>query len=300
MEDGNQREWPPTDEKVRRLVVSDESRLLEFKQEWYDLERASAKAEMIRDLLALANSAYLDAPALLVVGVQDRRHGGASIGIGKAIDLDQMVQVFSAYATPVPDFRLSQHEINGALINVIGVFVTPTRPYYPIRDLDRALTANAFYIRRGSLIGQMTAPEILTILAADAQVRGGGHATDSPLLVGFVEKGAWSGPYGPIVRVANITDTRLSDVDLVFDVRLSRDPTNFTRIKRFGPLTLEPRESKEAELDLRGGSFYVGATRMDVWNAPQHDKWLDVTARVRFRDVYGMLREVTASTYVID
>ena len=299
MEENNQRRWPPSNQVVLALIASEESRLLEFKQEWYDLEQASGKAEMVRDLLALANSAYLDAPSILIVGVQDRRHGGALVGLKKGIDLDQMVQVYSTYATPVPDFRLSQHELNGALINVVGVFVTPTRPYYPTRDLG-TLTANAFYVRRGAVNGVMTAPEILSILTADAHLRGERQTGDSPLLMGFVEKGEWTGPRGPIVRVANITDTPLADVDLVFDVRLSRDPTNLTRIRSFGPLTLEPRESKEAELDLRGGSFYVGGKRIDASLAPQQDKWLDITARVRFRDAYGMLKEETASIYVLD
>ena len=122
----NQPGWPPTNEVVQALIAREESQLLEFKQEWYDLEQASGKAEMVRDLLALANSAYVDAPSLLIVGVQDRRHGGELIGLKKGIDLDQMVQVYSTYTTPVPDFRLSQHELNGALINVVGVFVTPT------------------------------------------------------------------------------------------------------------------------------------------------------------------------------
>ena len=246
MEDDIQLGWPPTDAEVRSLIAADESRLLEFKREWYDLSQVPAKAEMVRDLLALANSAYLDAPAILVVGVEDRKHGGAIVGLEGPIDLDQMVQVYSSYATPCPDFRLSRREISGVHINLIGVFVTPTRPYYATRDLNPSLRSNVFYIRRSSVIGQMTAPEILTILASDAQLRGERHPAEEALLVGFVEKGAWSGPHGPIVRVANLTDAQLTDVELVFDVRLSRDPASFTRVRGFGPRAFGPRDSMEA------------------------------------------------------
>jgi len=64
---------PLADEDIRFLLRQDEDLRLEFKQEWYDLDRAASKAEMVKDILALANCSLRDSASYLVAGIQDRR-----------------------------------------------------------------------------------------------------------------------------------------------------------------------------------------------------------------------------------
>lgn len=52
--------WPPTSDWLGILLVSPESRLTEFKREWYDLENPSGKAQLTKDVVAIANSVEPD------------------------------------------------------------------------------------------------------------------------------------------------------------------------------------------------------------------------------------------------
>lgn len=293
--------WPLHAHALAMIMAEDEGPSLEFKRQWYDLARDADKAEMIRDILALANSAGPDQPALLVVGVEDRKRGGAVVGIDAPLDLDRITQILSSYVTPIPELRACSVEVQGRRVGVLGVFWTPQQPFAPYRDYGHSLRASAFYMRRNGIVGVMTAAEIDAAFRAKG-LRLGAPFAGSPIQVGFISAGKWSGPTGPIVRFQNVTTTPITDVQLVFDVRMSRLADVFARVRSFDGLHLAPGESREAELQLQHLRL-VGADGRDVQPYPDQrygDYWLDVTARVRYRSTEGHLLEASASTFVVE
>lgn len=49
--------WPLTEQVIRAMPEEDDGRFLEFKRQWYELGRDADKAEIIRGILALDDSA---------------------------------------------------------------------------------------------------------------------------------------------------------------------------------------------------------------------------------------------------
>lgn len=291
---------PLADEDIRFLLRQDEDPRLEFKQEWYDLDRAAAKAEMVKDVLALANCSLRDSASYLVAGIQDRRHGGAIIGLQASLDRDRITQIVQSFANPIPEIQVQNAMVDGKLIGILGIGWTPQHPYFAFRDFERILLSSVFYTRRGGVVGHMTPAEIEAAFRRKGQ-RFGAPFSDEPLQFGFINTGKWSGPYGPIVRFQNVSEEPIADIQLVFDVRLSRDGAYFMRRPSFNGLTLGPGDSREVELPLRELSFSTSSGRSLIpWTSNSDDRWLEVMARLRYRQRSGYFREVVFSSFVLD
>jgi len=173
--------WPPAEERIAAILREHETQVLEFKRQWYAMDTKPSKGEFVRDIIALGNSADSRRAAYLVVGVEDKKQGGAIVGLDYPIDREQAMQVLTSYATPLPEIRFVEHTNNeGKLIAVVGVFATPHQPYYATRTIEGTLKANSFYVRRGSIVGETSAPEILHMMSSRSRRISRSRQSDSP------------------------------------------------------------------------------------------------------------------------
>jgi hypothetical protein len=282
--------WPPTENEVRRLIAGGESPLVEFKQSWYNLENKAGKAELAKDIIALANTALPRQPGYLIIGVRDRKHGGGLLGLSTAIDEGQLGQILGSYVVPPPDVRLHYVKLDEAGLAVLGVF-SSLHIYQSARSYEGDLEPNVPYVRRNDGVGRLSIVEMQDRLLARASASSIPLALD-PIEFGIVEVGSFSGPRNPTVRLTNVSDEPVTDVDVMFDVTWRRDPTVCHRTRGLSTLTLAPGQSRETELQLRNLSLYRG--NEDILRLVSSNigvRWLDVEALVRFRDRRGFLQE---------
>src|SRR5687768_12354051 len=79
--------------ELAKLVRRGESAVLEFKREWWDFDNKVGKATFAKDILAMANSLNEGDVGHIVVGVEDKKAGGAVIGVNKTPSSDTVAQV---------------------------------------------------------------------------------------------------------------------------------------------------------------------------------------------------------------
>ena len=117
---------------IERLLLSDEGVTLDFKREQYEFEGASkeAKGELLKDVLAFANTARED-DAYILIGVEEKR-GAASEVVGVSVHLDDAkLQQFVNSKTRLPvtfSYRETMHD--GLPIGVLHIPRQPRRPIY--------------------------------------------------------------------------------------------------------------------------------------------------------------------------
>ena len=68
--------WPLEETTLAELLRTEEGDLLEHKESWPDLNGSRGKAELVKEVLALANTTRPDIPGYMIYGVRDIRHGG--------------------------------------------------------------------------------------------------------------------------------------------------------------------------------------------------------------------------------
>jgi hypothetical protein len=167
------------DALLDELLYEEEGATLDFKREQYALAGASdeQKAELLKDILAFANS-WRRTAAYILVGVEEVK-GGRSKAVGVTAHLnDNDVQQFINTKTNRPvNFSYSAYPIEGVQVGIIEIPVQ-TRPLYLKKPYGR-LSANTVYIRRGSSTDVAHPEEIARMGATDL---GGGGAQPSFVL----------------------------------------------------------------------------------------------------------------------
>jgi hypothetical protein len=285
------RTWPPKPDEIRTLIAAGETPLVEFKEAWYDLAGKAGKAEFAKDIIALANTAELHKPAYLIVGPRDRKHGGGLLALDARIDAEQVGQILNTWVIPPPDVRVQYARVDDDEVAVLGVFGS-SHIYQSARAYENWLEPNVPYVRRLHGVGRLTLVEIQDRLLARTSARAGVPLAADPLEFGVVERGRFSGPHGPTVRVTNVSDEPVADVSVVFDICWMRDRTVCTRDSRLSLIALGPGESRETELQLRTLSLIrAGKNILNMEGSEVGLHWLDVTVIVRFRDRRGFLQE---------
>jgi hypothetical protein len=287
--------WPLTEEILRGLIAEDESRNVEFKQSGYDLAVSEQKGEFVKDILALANVTEREKNSYLLLGVEDRRHGGRILGIAEPLDADRLTQIIVSYTSPSIEMRVAHVTLDGKTVGIVGVLWTETHPYYALRDIGSTLSSSFVYTRRGATVGRLSLQELEYLIRAKG-TRTGSMVAQDPLQCGFVDGGHWAGPTGPVLRIVNVADTIVNEIHLVFDVVSKVDASIFYRATIFTGIALEPEASREVELDLRTLSMMKDGKQ--VTTDSSIGRWLDVTARIRYRDRFGFLREIQSATFL--
>jgi hypothetical protein len=143
-----------TEAELKALIAKGESPTVEFKRQ-LNLGTAPGKAEFIKDVVALANSA---APVShLIVGVDDT---GAMVG-ASALERERIQQIIDTYIAPALSVNFLEVQMSPSVnvaLQIIDI-AGPRKPYYVSRDLER-LSANEVLVRHGSVVVRASPIEI--------------------------------------------------------------------------------------------------------------------------------------------
>ncbi len=137
-------------QKIEALLNEDESTSLDFKRDQYPFDSATdeQKAELLKDILAFANS-WRRSDAFILIGVQEVRGGRSQpLGVANHLDDASLQQFVNAKTNRKVDFRYEAVPVDGVTVGVVHVPLQD-RPTYLTKDFGK-LKANTVYIRRGS------------------------------------------------------------------------------------------------------------------------------------------------------
>lgn len=278
-------EWPPQADALLAQLPAEETSLVEYKREWHDLDSRRGKAEFVKDVLALANTAQQDQPAYLVIGVDDPKQGREIVGVEDSPATEKIHQILVAYTNPVPKLDLVKIPIGDRHLALIRLTWNDSQLSYPIRDYSGILDTRLVYARRGPSVGFLRPAEV------EGLVRSRGMSADlessHPIHAGFVEDGQSEGRL--VLRVANITEETVSGISIIWDIQ-GAGGDYFHRSRTRHNIKLTPGEALEDDYDPP-----VGATGSQV-DAPSHEgHWLDVTSHIHYRDRRGFIRQMDRS-----
>ncbi len=145
------------------LLQRSESETLDFKQKQYLFVGAGDddKAELLKDILSMANTTGTSAKYILIGVVEE--HGQAIRLCGADVLADNDVQQFVNAKTNRPvSFRIENCSHQGVNVTIIQIGGDQRRPLYLKRDYGW-LKGNSVYVRRGSATDTASPDEIAYI-----------------------------------------------------------------------------------------------------------------------------------------
>jgi hypothetical protein len=156
------------DEQLTALRYKSEGTDIDFKSTQYRFIGGSEdnKAEMLKDILAIAN-AWRDGTGYILLGFKDQRpHPAEVLGISESIDDAQLQQFVNGKVKPKLTFRYEEHLYEGKIVGVISI-PKQKRAFYLAHSYGK-LKSNVVYVRRGSSTDEAEPPEITAMMMADA------------------------------------------------------------------------------------------------------------------------------------
>lgn len=157
-----------TNELLTALRYKSEGTDIDFKSAQFRFIGGSEddKAEMLKDILAMAN-AWRDGPGYILLGFKDQRpHPAEVVGISQSIDDAKMQQFVHGKVKPKLTFHYEEHLYEGKTIGVLSI-PKQKRPFYLSHAYGK-LKSNVVYVRRGSSTDEAEPPEITAMAMADA------------------------------------------------------------------------------------------------------------------------------------
>lgn len=140
-------------QKLKVLLKQGEGPKLDFK-ETIDIELESGKKELVKDIIAIANSQ--GGRGHLILGVKDRTK--EIIGIDPSICNEERIQQIVSYRCDPPiNIRVEYTSYNNKTIGIITIFRSNNKPH-------QMRQTGAFYIRRGSTTDFARRDEIANML----------------------------------------------------------------------------------------------------------------------------------------
>ncbi|MEJ2794643.1 ATP-binding protein [Iodobacter sp. LRB] len=161
-----------SDEILNKLRYRSESDDLDFKQAQYHFIGGTemSKAEMLKDILAMAN-AWREGAAYIVLGFKDQRpHPAEVTGITVQIDDAQLQQFVNDKVKPKLTFRYEEHLYEGKTVGLISI-PKQKRPFFIVNAYGK-LKSNVVYVRRGSSTCEAEPTEAIAMNSDDV---GGGE-----------------------------------------------------------------------------------------------------------------------------
>jgi len=155
-------------EILDKLRYRSESDDLDFKQTQYHFigGNEATKAEMLKDILAMANS-WREGTGYIVLGFKDQRPHPAEItGIAEHVDDAQLQQFVSGKVKPKLTFCYEEHLYEGKTVGLISI-PKQKRPFFISTPYGK-LKSNVVYVRRGSSTDEAEPTEIIAMASDDA------------------------------------------------------------------------------------------------------------------------------------
>lgn len=168
--------------RIDGLVGDWETTSVEFKRELHT-DTADQKAELIKDLIALANT-QASGPRLLVVGFDDKTHEYSGPPDPK-ITQDHLEDLLARYTDPMVDVRWHTVEYKAGPVGQIEVWRDPKKlPYKVAKDVGgkvakdvgdkgdkKRVTAGQIFVRHGSHVEEPTEAELKALLEEGERAR---------------------------------------------------------------------------------------------------------------------------------
>src|SRR5437764_1123331 len=107
--------------RLSQLLEASETDLLEVKREWWDLESKTGKATFVKQVLAMANRLAPSESGFIIIGVEDKKAGGAILGVDISPPQETLAQILGTYTSPVPRFNVGEVRIGEKKVGVIEV-----------------------------------------------------------------------------------------------------------------------------------------------------------------------------------
>jgi tetratricopeptide (TPR) repeat protein len=140
--------------ELLELVYEGENFRIEFKRE-LDLSSARKRAEFIKDIIALANSA--NDIGYLIIGVDKNK---SFVGFDQ-IEEEQYQQVVSSHIAPVVQLNCFMVNMQSLSLSLGVIEVRPTKkPHRCARAIEH-IAQNRVFVRRGSVVEEATPEEVI-------------------------------------------------------------------------------------------------------------------------------------------
>jgi len=160
-------------ELVAGLLPDWETTTVEFKRE-LNLKRNKEKAELVRDVLALATT-KASGRRWLVIGFDPKTHQFAQ-SVDPAITQDRLEQILAAYAAPPPEIHYQRVRWNGGDVGLLEVRRDPARIPYRVTKALAHIAAGNVYVRHGSQVEPPTPAELADLEAEGRAAQGASSA----------------------------------------------------------------------------------------------------------------------------
>jgi hypothetical protein len=135
---------------LNMLRYKSEGTDIDFKSAQYRFTNGSEndKSELLKDILAIANS-WRDGTGYILLGFKDQRPNPAEVvGIHDSIDDSRIQQFVNSKVKPKLTFSYEEHLYEGKTIGIISI-PKQKRPFY-LTSAYGKLKSNVVYVRRGS------------------------------------------------------------------------------------------------------------------------------------------------------
>jgi len=148
--------------RIRELLNHHESTTLDFKRDQYRLTNDEEKSELIKDLLAFANTPRTS-DAHIIIGIAEAPTPPHTItGITEPLLDHHLQQLVNTKLNRPITFSYETHRLNGATIGIITIKRRQTPPHHLTRDFGK-LKKDTVYVRRGSSTAIATLDEITSL-----------------------------------------------------------------------------------------------------------------------------------------
>lgn len=139
-----------TEHEFQDLLGRPESETLDFKATDYDLKNIEKRTDLIKDVLAMANTPREEIESYLVLGVKRNRDGSTDHpGLRHFEDDADLQSQFSERVTPIPTFAYRTLALFGKLFGVIAISRDLRGPFMLSKNLG-TMGKGQVYFRRGS------------------------------------------------------------------------------------------------------------------------------------------------------
>jgi hypothetical protein len=283
-------------ERIIALTRGGETDLVELKREWWDFDSKIGKATFAKDVLAMANTLSPGESGFIIIGIEDKKAGGAVVGVAVSPSQETAAQVLNTYTNPVPRIKLEEVILNEKRIVVLEVVWGESHPYYATRDVESVLSSDVVYTRRAGTVGRLKPAEFESLIRAkDARL--GKISERTPLSVGFVELPTAGSADRISYRIANNTEEPVINISASIDLIWLCAPKLTCRMSQLSNLTLRPGETRESDFQISNASFFNEATRR-FERASLSSQVFDARLCVRYRGRDGFLHEIVCETSI--
>lgn len=148
-----------TVEKFISLLKQYEGQQLDFKRDPYKLTEEEGRADLIKDLLSMANTPR-ESESYIVLGVKSHADGSKDlIGLSEAIDDNEYQNAVKPKVHPCPVYLYVPIAHEGKNFGVIVIPPERRGPYQATMDVGKKVRRHVIYWRRGSQNDEARADE---------------------------------------------------------------------------------------------------------------------------------------------